>query len=152
MNGKIQEFGLTEIIPFICISAIWSQYPGFSQPDLPWGRSQITDHRYSSPSWVPLGLTGSYWRAAVRWWLWYPCLWTGQERLHFSETSRRNLFMGCHLHLGVRGNWRMPLLSVYWRAEGEKGKLGVTNLFLSNRILRMCGTCFCILSWKTSGK
>ena len=29
MYGKIQESGLTEIIPFICISAIWGQYPGF---------------------------------------------------------------------------------------------------------------------------
>ena len=27
MYGKMQESGLTEIIPFICISAIWGQYP-----------------------------------------------------------------------------------------------------------------------------
>ena len=27
MYGKMQEYGLTEIIPFICISAIWVQHP-----------------------------------------------------------------------------------------------------------------------------
>ena len=27
MYGKMQEAGLTEIIPLICISAIWGQYP-----------------------------------------------------------------------------------------------------------------------------
>ena len=29
MYGKMQESGLTEIIPFICISAIWGQHPVF---------------------------------------------------------------------------------------------------------------------------
>ena len=29
MYGKMQEFGLTEIIPFTCISAIWGQHPVF---------------------------------------------------------------------------------------------------------------------------
>ena len=29
MSGKMQEPGLTEIIPFIFISAIWGQYPVF---------------------------------------------------------------------------------------------------------------------------
>ena len=29
MYGKMQESGLTEIIPFICISAIWGQHPAF---------------------------------------------------------------------------------------------------------------------------
>ena len=27
MSEKMQESGFTEIIPFICISAIWGQYP-----------------------------------------------------------------------------------------------------------------------------
>ena len=27
MYGKMQESGLTEIIPLICISDIWGQYP-----------------------------------------------------------------------------------------------------------------------------
>ena len=30
MYEKMQDSGLTEIIPFICISAIWGQYPAFS--------------------------------------------------------------------------------------------------------------------------
>ena len=29
MYGKMQESGLTEIIPLICTSAIWGQYPVF---------------------------------------------------------------------------------------------------------------------------
>ena len=32
MYGKTQESRLTEISPFICISAIWGQYPVFSHP------------------------------------------------------------------------------------------------------------------------
>ena len=31
MAGKMQESGLTETIPLICTSAIWGQYPEFSQ-------------------------------------------------------------------------------------------------------------------------
>ena len=34
---KIQESGLPEIIPFICISAIWGQNPVFSHPEFPQG-------------------------------------------------------------------------------------------------------------------
>ena len=33
MYGKTQESGLTEISPFICISAIWGQCPVFSHPE-----------------------------------------------------------------------------------------------------------------------
>ena len=32
MYGKMQESGLTEIIPFISISAIWGQGPAFFAP------------------------------------------------------------------------------------------------------------------------
>ena len=44
----------------------------FSHPELPWGSWQglpavwwLLDHRYSSPSWVPLGLTSSHWTAKI---------------------------------------------------------------------------------------
>ena len=33
--GKIQEFGLPEVIPLTCTSAIWGQCPGFSLPECP---------------------------------------------------------------------------------------------------------------------
>ena len=33
MYGKMQEFGLNEIIPLTCTSAIWGQYPVLSQPE-----------------------------------------------------------------------------------------------------------------------
>ena len=33
MYGKTEESGLTEISPFICISALWGQYPVFSHPE-----------------------------------------------------------------------------------------------------------------------
>ena len=34
MYGKMQESGLTEIIPLICTSALWGQYPSFVHPEL----------------------------------------------------------------------------------------------------------------------
>ena len=37
MYGKMQEFRLTEIIPLICTSALWGQYPVFSHPESPQG-------------------------------------------------------------------------------------------------------------------
>ena len=37
MYGKIQETGLTEIIPLISTSVIWGQYPMFSHPKFPQG-------------------------------------------------------------------------------------------------------------------
>ena len=39
MYGKMQESGLTEIIPLICTSAIWGQHPMLSQPESPQGAS-----------------------------------------------------------------------------------------------------------------
>ena len=36
----MQESGLTEIIPLICTSAIWGQYPAFLHPESPQG-SQV---------------------------------------------------------------------------------------------------------------
>ena len=36
----MQEPGLTEIIPLICTSATWGQYPVFSCPELPQGSPQ----------------------------------------------------------------------------------------------------------------
>ena len=35
MYGKMQESGLTEIIPLICTSLIQGQYPMFSNPESP---------------------------------------------------------------------------------------------------------------------
>ena len=37
MYGKIQESGLTEIIPLICILTIQGQYPTFLHPESPRG-------------------------------------------------------------------------------------------------------------------
>ena len=37
MYGKVQESGLTEILPFVCISAVRGQYPVFSHPEFPQG-------------------------------------------------------------------------------------------------------------------
>ena len=68
MNGKRQESGLTEIIPLICTSANWGQYPVFSQGSL-WGVAAVwwlRDGRYSLfPSRVPSGLTNSPWLVAA---------------------------------------------------------------------------------------
>ena len=71
MYGKMQESGLTEII-----LSYAPQLSGadvlFSHPELLWGSlSQgvaaiwwLLDSRHS-PSWVPLELTGSFWRAVT---------------------------------------------------------------------------------------
>ena len=40
MYMKMQGSGLTEIIPLICSSAIWGQYPLFSHPEFPQGSPQ----------------------------------------------------------------------------------------------------------------
>ena len=37
MYGKMEDSGLTEIIPLICTSAIWGLYPVFSHPEFPQG-------------------------------------------------------------------------------------------------------------------
>ena len=61
MSGKRQESGLTEVITFIGISALWGQYPVFFT-GLPVGSGcslMASDGRDSSPSWVP-------WRAGIR--------------------------------------------------------------------------------------
>ena len=65
----MQESGLTEIIPFICISAILVQHlvcflvlNSLGAHLLEWLQS---DGWYSFPSWVPLGLTSSHWGVAL---------------------------------------------------------------------------------------
>ena len=69
MNGKVQESGLTEIIPFICISANWGPYAVFfyilSSPGAhcrEWLQS-MTGILFLPK--VPLRLTSSHWRAAI---------------------------------------------------------------------------------------
>ena len=37
MYGKMQESGLTEIIPLMCTSAVWGQCPAFLHPETPQG-------------------------------------------------------------------------------------------------------------------
>ena len=37
MCGKMQESRLTEIIPLMCTSALWGQYPVLSHPESPQG-------------------------------------------------------------------------------------------------------------------
>ena len=67
MYGKMQEFGLSEISPWICTSLIWGQYSVFSHPEFPqdslWvgsGCCLITTRwQVFFPSWVSLGLTSS---------------------------------------------------------------------------------------------
>ena len=62
MYGKMQESGLTEILPLICTSTIWGQYPVFSHPEFPQGSPRgvaavwwLPDGRYSSLPEFPQG-------------------------------------------------------------------------------------------------
>ena len=48
MYEKMEESGLIEIIPLICTSAVWGQYPVFSHPETPqgapfWGGAAMAD-------------------------------------------------------------------------------------------------------------
>ena len=58
--GRCKSLRLTEIILFIYISAIWSQYPVFPQNSLQGIAAAwwLPDHRYCCPSWLP-------WRAGI---------------------------------------------------------------------------------------
>ena len=38
MYKKVQDSGLTEIVPLICTSAIWDYYCVFSHPEFPQGK------------------------------------------------------------------------------------------------------------------
>ena len=68
----MQESGLTEIIPFISISAMGRISCIFDILSSAWCSLYIVAAvwwllgcRYSSPSWVPFRLTSSHWRAAI---------------------------------------------------------------------------------------
>ena len=83
---KMSAYGLTEILPFICTSAVWGRNPGFSHPELPWGSPQgvtlvwwLLDSRYSSSSWVPLGAHWLSLEDCSHCWLQHACLLTWQE-------------------------------------------------------------------------
>ena len=61
----MQKF--TEIIPLICTSPTWGQYPVFSHPESPQGSLEgvaaawwLLDSRVFFPSCVSSGLTGSH--------------------------------------------------------------------------------------------
>ena len=73
MYGKRQESGLIDIIPSICTSAMWGQYPVLSPPESPRVSPLGVDAAVDCwivgilfLSWVPSGLTI---RAAGMWWL-----------------------------------------------------------------------------------
>ena len=82
--GKMQECRLTEIIPFICISAIWGFFPVFftsptSSARLTLGSGWwLLESRYWS-SWVPSGLRNSHLEAWNHWWFWHPVYRYGRK-------------------------------------------------------------------------
>ena len=67
--GKVQESGLTEIIPFVRISAIWAQGPAFfiSPPRTVGSGCSLMAmvSRYYSLYWVPSGAFTFGWPEAV---------------------------------------------------------------------------------------
>ena len=67
----MQESGPTDIFLW-CIAAIWGQSTVFSHPELSRALLSVgsscrlvTTTWHSFPSWVPSGLTSSYWRATI---------------------------------------------------------------------------------------
>lgn len=88
MCGKMQASGLTEIIPFLCISATWGQHPAswfFTDAGLQALFSLL------GPSWHQ----ASHLEALNNWWLWHACLLIWQEILFYSY----KVFLKKHLKL-----------------------------------------------------
>ena len=120
MYGKMQESGLTEIIPLICTSAIWGQYP-----DTSWVSSGLTqgvaavwcllDGRHSFQPWVS-SADGSRWRAAIVDDCDILCLLIWQEIFHFSYVTTA---------LGEIQAWVSGCAASYWKAPrcGKKQPL-----------------------------
>lgn len=80
MYKKMQRSGVTEIIPLMCTSPPWSQYPVFSQPE---GLPLMTAgwQGFLFPSWVPSRLTlGGGWNC---WWLWQPLFINMAGKIYF---------------------------------------------------------------------
>lgn len=88
----MQEPGLAEIIPFTHTSPVWDQCPVFtSGASFPRGSPSgvaavwwLLDSGYSSPSWIPSGLSSSHQGLQSLIWLWHPCLLIQQEIFHFT--------------------------------------------------------------------
>ena len=94
----MQEPGLTEIIPLICTSATWGQYPVFSCPELPQGSPQGvaagSGHHLMAARWQVFfffSWVSSGWltlEGCNHWGLWHPCLLIWQEISHFPAGNR----------------------------------------------------------------
>ena len=93
----MQEPGLTDIIPFICISALWASMLHFFTS---WASVLTTGSgcshgcQITSASWVPSGLRNSHLERWNHWWPWHPFLLIWQEILHFLNTISKRF----HLH------------------------------------------------------
>ena len=142
----MQESRLTEIIPLICTSALWGQYPLFSHPEFPypefpqvhhWGWLQRLTARCAwqwaarlSPSWVPSGLT--VW-AAVMWWLDgcnILCLLMWQAVFYFSVVFHTTHFLSyppAPKLLGKRKSNRPWVEFCMWLRGGQRGAIQKIN-------------------------
>ena len=125
MYGKMQESGLSEVVPCTRSSAIWDQYPVFhtwssSGLTVGSGRSwRLLDGRYSSPSWE---LWSSHQEGQNSWWLWHPCLPMWQETLHFSfPFIRAKVWL-----IKINPHFVGAIASMEQRAEGIPGIAGPT--------------------------
>ena len=92
MYKKVQDSGLTEIVPLICTSAIWDYYSVFSHLEFPqgkllWSLQQLTSRGGGSilpPSWIPSKLTI---RVAVILWFDGFVYWYGRQYFSFTWFS-----------------------------------------------------------------
>ena len=98
----MQASGLTEIIPFICISAIWGQHLAswflVVASNSCWIAGIVLPFRH------PLGSEIYIWRHRNHWWLRHPCLLIWQEILHINTPNTTcvacSMFF-VHLFVGV---------------------------------------------------
>ena len=100
----MQGSGLIKILPLICTSATWGQYPLFSCPELTQGSPLgvaavwwLLDGRYSLfPSWVPSGLTKG---GCNHWWLWHHLFTDMESNILFlkRQTSKGHRHHGAEM-------------------------------------------------------
>lgn len=82
MNRTMRESGLSEIIPLLCVSAVWGQRPVLSHPKSPQGAQLraaagaegLMAEIILPPSWVPSGLPFGDCCYVIAWWLHILCL------------------------------------------------------------------------------
>ena len=145
MYGKMQESGLTEVIPFTGTSAIWGQFPVFSYPESPRG---APSGGWLMAWWWPCCLHPEFPQGSPSGWLHCDgcsilCLLIWQaiffihhmmpRTQHWSQvdiTAKRYWLESWIQSLGVKFDIFLKRMRDFWEASGKKTVL-CTNTYKS---------------------